>query len=129
MSMKVSPKQEDEQVIAVNDDDRGLSDQENNVDVESEVNEEIVSALDDNIELINDNDMEKGRVTRVDDPHGELDDAENLEDEKAEAIQLSPSVSLTLNRLMRRLTKPRWRLLPILLGMSHRIIAKRRKKW
>ena len=47
MSMKVSPKQEDEQVVAVNDNETGLSDQERNFDIESEVNEEIVGAPED----------------------------------------------------------------------------------
>jgi alkanesulfonate monooxygenase SsuD/methylene tetrahydromethanopterin reductase-like flavin-dependent oxidoreductase (luciferase family) len=82
MSMKVSPKQEDEQDIAVNYDERGLTDQERNVDVESEVNEGIVGSPDDIVELINDSDMEKGRVTRVYAPPDELDDVENLVDEK-----------------------------------------------
>jgi hypothetical protein len=88
--MKVSPKQEVEQVVAVKDDERGPTHQENNVDIESKVNEEIVGAPDDIIELINDNDKEKGRVTRVYDPPDELDDAENLEENIAEGIQLSP---------------------------------------
>ena len=87
--MKVSPKQEDEQVIAVNDDERGLTDQEKNVDVESEVYEEIVGAPDDVIELINDNDMENGRVFGVDDPPDGLDDNEHSVEEKAEGNKAS----------------------------------------
>ena len=90
MSMKVSPKQVDEQVIAVNDDERGPTDEEENVDVESEVNEGIVGAPDDIVELINDNDMEKGHVTRVYTPPDELHDAEKMEGENDEGVHLSP---------------------------------------
>ncbi|GMI31458.1 hypothetical protein TrCOL_g854 [Triparma columacea] len=90
MSTKASPKLENKHVVAANDVKRGTTDKGKLVDVENEVNEEIVGAPDDIIEFIIDNDMEKGRVTRVDDPPGELDDAENLEDEKVEGIQLSP---------------------------------------
>jgi hypothetical protein len=90
MSTQASPKLGDKRVVAANDVKRDTTDKGKLVDIESEVNEGIVGAPDNIVELINDNDMEKGRVTRVDDPPGELDDAENLEDEKVEGIQLSP---------------------------------------
>jgi hypothetical protein len=92
MSTTARPKLEDEHVVAATDVKRGTFDQVQFVDVKSEVNEETVGAAEDIVASVDDNDVEKGCVTRVDDPPDGLDcDGKSLE-EKIEGSRASLEV-------------------------------------
>ena len=92
MSTKASPKLEDEHVVAATDVKRGTTDQAQFVDVESVVNGETVGAAEDIVASIDDNDVEKGCVTRVDDPPDGLDCDEKLLEEKIDGSHASLEV-------------------------------------
>ena len=88
-STKASPKLEDEHVVAATDVKRGTTDQAQFVDDESVVNGETVGAAEDVVDSNDDNDVEKGCVTRVDDPPNELDCDGELLEEKIEGSHAS----------------------------------------
>ena len=67
MSTKDSPKQEDKHIVASSDVENGLQDHEKTIGFASGVSEGIFGAPEDVIDSINDNNMENGRVFRVDD--------------------------------------------------------------
>ena len=92
MSTAASPKLEDEHVVAATDVKRGTTDQAHFVDVESVVNGETVGAAEDIAASIDDNDVEKGCVTSVDDPPDGLDCDVNLLEEKIEGSHASLEV-------------------------------------
>jgi hypothetical protein len=92
MSTKASPKLEDEHVVAATDVKRGTTDQAKFVNVESVVNGETVGAAEDIVASIDDNDVEKGCVTRVDDPPDGLDCDEKLLEEKIDGSHASLEV-------------------------------------
>ena len=92
MSTAASPKLEDEHVVAATDVKRGTTDQAQFVDVKSVVNGETVGAAEDIAASIDDNDVEKGCVTSVDDPPDGLDCDVNLLEEKIEGSHASLEV-------------------------------------
>ena len=92
MSTKASPKLEDEHVVASTDVKRGTTDRAQFVDVKSVVNGETVGAAEDIAASIDDNDVEKGCVTSVDDPPDGLDRDGKLLEEKIEGSHASLEV-------------------------------------
>ena len=92
MSTAASPKLEDEHVVAATDVKRGTTDQAQFVDVKSVVNGATVGAAEDIAASIDDNDVEKGCVTRVDDPPDGLDCDVNLLKENIEGSHASLEV-------------------------------------
>ncbi|GMI45735.1 hypothetical protein TrCOL_g13458, partial [Triparma columacea] len=89
MSTKDSPQQEDKHIVARSDVENGLQDHEKTIDFPSEANEGLFGAPEDVIDSIDDNNMENGRVFRVDDPPDGLKDNENSVEEKAEENKAS----------------------------------------
>ena len=92
MSTAASPKLEDEHVVAATDVKRGITDQEQSVDVASVVNRETVGAAEDVVDSNDDKDVEKGCVTHVDDPPDGLDRDGKLLEEKIEGSHASLEV-------------------------------------
>jgi hypothetical protein len=92
MSTKASPKLENEHVVAATNVKRGTTDQAQFVDVESVVNRETVGAAEDIVASVDDNDVEKGCVTRVDDPPDGLDCDGKLLEEEIEGSRASLEV-------------------------------------
>ncbi|GMI40334.1 hypothetical protein TrCOL_g12993 [Triparma columacea] len=89
MSTKDSSQQEDKHIVASSDVENGLQDHEKTIDFASEANEAIFGAPEDVIDSIDDNNMENGRVIRVDDPPDGLGGNENSVEEKAEGKKAS----------------------------------------
>ena len=84
MSTKDSFQQEDKHIVASIDVEHGLKGHGKPIDIASGVSEGIIGAPEDVIDSIDDNNMENGRVFRVDDPPDGLGGNKNSVEKNAE---------------------------------------------
>jgi hypothetical protein len=89
MSTKDTPQQEDKHIVASINVEHDLKDHGQPIDIASGVSEGMFGAPEDVIDSIDDNDMENGRVFRVDDPPDGLGGNEYLVEEEAEGNKAS----------------------------------------
>ena len=89
MSTKDRPQQEDKHIVASSDVENGLQDHGKTIDFTSGVSEGIFDAPEVVVNSIDDNNMENGRVFRVNDPPDGLGGNENAVEDKAEGNKAS----------------------------------------